>query len=73
MYLAKAYPSTERSRPFLEDITYMKLDEDCIQIETMFEEETVMQGRVLEVDFENSKVVVESFSKSAGGDRTRRK
>jgi len=73
MCLAKAYPSTERSRPFLENITYMKLDGDCAQIETMFAEETVIQGRVLEVDFENSKVIVEPFSKSAGGNRTGRK
>jgi len=70
MCLAKAYPNSERSRSFLENITYMKLNGDCIQIETMFGEETVIQGRVLEVDFENSKVIVEPFSKSAVVDRT---
>jgi predicted RNA-binding protein len=59
MCLAKAYPSTERNRLFLENITYMKLDGDCIQIETMFGEDTVIQGRVLEVDFENSKVILD--------------
>ena len=64
MCLAKAYPSTERNRSFLENITYMKLDGDCIQIETMFGQDTVIQGRVLEVDFENSKVIIEPFSKS---------
>ena len=69
MCLAKAYPSTERNRSFLENITYMKLDGDCIQIETMFGEETVIQGRVLEVDFENSKIIVEPFSRSAVADR----
>jgi predicted RNA-binding protein len=70
MCLAKAFPSTQRDRSFLENITYMKLDGDHIQIETMFGEETVIQGRVLEVDFENSRVIVEPFSKSAVGDRT---
>jgi len=70
MCLAKAYPNSERSRSFLENITYMKLNGDCIQIETMFGEETVIQGRVLEVDFENSKVIVEPFSKPALSDRT---
>ena len=69
MCLAKAYPNSERSRSFLENITYMKLNGDCIQIETMFGEETVIQGRVLEVDFENSKVIVEPFSKPALSDR----
>ena len=70
MCLAKAFPSTERTRSFLENITYMKLDGDCIQIETMFGEERVIQGRVLEVDFENSKVIIEPFSKSPVGNRT---
>jgi predicted RNA-binding protein len=68
MCLAKAYPSTERNRSFLENITYMKLDGDCIQIETMFGEEKVIQGRVLEVDFENSKVVLELSNMSSIGD-----
>ena len=70
MCLAKAYPSTERNRSFLENITYMKLDGDCIQIETMLGQETVIQGSVLEVDFENSKVIIEPFSKSPVGNRT---
>ena len=61
MCLVKAYPSTERAQSFLENITYMKLEEDRIHIETMFGEETVVHGRVLEVDFENSKVIVEHF------------
>jgi predicted RNA-binding protein len=69
MCLAKAYPSTERSRPFLENMTYMELDWDRIQIETMFGEETVIQGRILEVDFEDSKVIVEPFNRSAVGHR----
>ena len=69
MCLAKAYPNTERNRSFLENITYMKLDGDCIQIETMFGEETIIQGKVLEVDFENSKIIIQPFSKSTMGDR----
>jgi len=51
MCLAKAYPNTGMSEPIFENITYMKLNGDCIQIETMFGEETVIQARVLEVDF----------------------
>ena len=70
MCLAKAYASMERTRSFLENITYMKLDGDCIQIETMFGEETLIQGRALEVGFGNSKVIIETFSKSPVGNRT---
>jgi len=62
MCLAKAFQSTERNKSFLENITYMKLDGDCIQIETMFGEETVIQGRLIEVDFENSKVIVDFYN-----------
>jgi len=61
MCLAKVYRNTERDKSLLENITYMKLEEDRIQIETMFGEEMVIPGRVLEVDFENSKVIVEHF------------
>jgi predicted RNA-binding protein len=64
MCLAKAYQSTERNESLLENITYMKLDGDSIQIETMFGEETVIQGKVLEVDFENSKVVLDISNRS---------
>lgn len=69
MCLASAYLSAEGSRPFLENVTDIKLDGDDIQMETMFGEETVIQGRVLEVDFENSKIIVEPFSRSAVADR----
>jgi predicted RNA-binding protein len=68
MCLAKAFQSMERDRSFLENIAYMKLNGDCIQLETMFGEETVIQGRVLEVDFENSKVIVDLSSTSSNGD-----
>jgi len=69
MCLANAYLSAEASRPFLKNITDLKLAGDDIQMETMFGEETVIQGRVLEVDFENSKIIIQPFSKSAVGDR----
>ena len=52
MCLAKACLSNKRSESFLDNITYMKLDGGRIQIETMSGHETIIQGRVLEVDFE---------------------
>ena len=59
MCLAKAYQITDRDKSFLEDIVYMKVDGDQIKIETMFGEEMAIQGKVLEVDFEKSAVIVE--------------
>jgi len=70
MCLAKAYTNREMIEPILEDISHMDLDGKNIRMETMFGEETVIQGRVLEVDFENSKVIVVPFSKPSLGDRT---
>ena len=70
MCLAKAYTNREMIEPILEDISHMDLDGKNIRMETMFGEEKVIQGKILEVDFENSKVIVESFGKSAVDDRT---
>jgi predicted RNA-binding protein len=62
MCLANAYPNSRRSEPFLENITRMKLDGKRIRMETMFGEEKLIPGRVLEVDFENSRVIVDLYN-----------
>jgi len=63
MCLAKAYANREMFEPILENISHMDLDGKSIRMETMFGEERVISGRVLEVDFENSKIIVEYFDK----------
>ena len=62
MCLANAYPKEEMTEPILEDIAHMQLDGDRIRMETMFGEEKVILGKVLEVDFESSKVIVELYN-----------
>jgi predicted RNA-binding protein len=62
MCLAKAYTNTEMIEPILENISHMDLDSKSIRMETMFGEEKVIQGKVLEVDFENSKIIIELFN-----------
>jgi predicted RNA-binding protein len=64
MCLAKAYTNGEMIEPILENISHMDLEPESIRMETMFGEEKVIQGKVLEVDFENSKIIVEPFNKS---------
>ena len=59
MCLAKAYTNGEMVEPILENISHMDLDRKSVRMETMFGEEKIIFGRVLEVDFENSKVIVE--------------
>ena len=65
MCLAKAFTSKEMLEPILENISHMDLDGKSIRMETMFGEEKVIQGKILEVDFENSKIIVEPFNKPA--------
>ena len=70
MCLAKAYTNREMVEPILENINHINLNNKNIQMETMFGEEKVIQGKVLEVDFENSKIIVEPLSKPALGGST---
>ena len=70
MCLAKAYTNREMIEPIFENISHMDLDGKSIRMETMFGEKKVIQGKVLEVDFENSKIIVEPFNKSALGGST---
>jgi len=70
MCLAKAYTNREMIEPILENISHMDLDGKSIRMETMFGEEKVIQGKVLEVDFENSQIIVEPFNKSDPGGNT---
>ena len=62
--------NNEMIEPILENISHIDLDGKNIRMETMFGEETVIQGKIIEIDFENSKIIVESFNKPAMGDST---
>jgi predicted RNA-binding protein len=68
MCLAKAFTNREMIKPILENISHMDIDPKTIRMETMFGEQKVIQGKVLEVDFENSNIIVELFNKSPGGE-----
>ena len=61
MCLAKAFTNREMVEPILENISHMDLDDESIRMETMFGEERIIKGRVLEVDFENSKVIIDLY------------
>lgn len=68
MCLAKAYTNREMVVPILENISHMDLDGKSIRMETMFGEEKVIKGIVLEVDFENSKVILDISNILGEGD-----
>jgi predicted RNA-binding protein len=59
MCLAAAYVSTEGDEPILREIAHMTLDGDTIELETLFGESKVVQGRVKEIDFMKSAITIE--------------
>jgi len=66
MCLAKAYFNKSVDNPILQDIARMRLGDDRVELETLFGEEKVISGRVVEIDFSTSKILL---SKSAKADK----
>lgn len=58
MCLAKAYVSTWDYEPVLQDIAYMRLHDGKVELETLFGEEKVVPGGVIEVDFAASRILL---------------
>ena len=59
MCLATAYLNNGGEEPILRDIAHMRFDGDSVEMETLFGEEKVIPGRVLEVDFSSSKIILD--------------
>jgi predicted RNA-binding protein len=57
--LAKAYLNKQDNEPVLQDIAYMRLLDGQVELETLLGKENVIPGRVVEVDFANSKIFLE--------------
>jgi len=59
MCLAKVYETVESDKPVLEDIAYLVIEGDRVEISTLFGERRVFQGKVREIDFLKSRVQLE--------------
>ncbi len=59
MCMAKLYETTKGDQPILDDIAYIIVEGDRIEVETLFGERRVFQGKLREVDFIKSEVQVE--------------
>ena len=59
MCLAAAYRGIESDQPILKDIAHIRLQGDIVEVETLFGERKVLQGKVQEIDFMNSRIVME--------------
>jgi len=62
--LATAYLNEGSEEPILRDIAYMRFNGDRVEMETLFGEEQVILGRVLEIDFSTSKIILDQYSAS---------
>ena len=64
MCLAKAYTNKSTDKPVLENIAYMRLYDDRVELGTLFGEEKVISGRVVEIDFSTSQILLAELHKA---------
>ncbi|MFC1963882.1 CooT family nickel-binding protein [Chloroflexota bacterium] len=61
MCLAKAFVNNWSGQPVFQDIARMRINSNKVELETLFGEEKVVPGRVIEIDFTASKILVEKY------------
>jgi len=59
MCMAKLYEAKERDKPIVEDIARLTIADRQVEVETLFGEKKVFQGRVQQIDFLKSKIQLE--------------
>ena len=59
MCLAKAFVNNWSGQPVFQDIARMRINGNKVELETLFGEEKVVPGRVIEIDFTTSRILVE--------------
>jgi predicted RNA-binding protein len=59
MCMAKLYEAKEGDKPILEDIARLTIADRQVEVETIFGEKMVFQGRVRRIDFLKSQIQLE--------------
>jgi predicted RNA-binding protein len=59
MCMAKLYEAKEGDKPILEDIARLTIADRRIEVETLFGEKKVFQGKVRQIDFLKSQIQLE--------------
>jgi predicted RNA-binding protein len=59
MCMAKLYEAKEGDKPIVEDIARMTIADRQVEVETLFGEKRVFQGRVRQIDFLKSQIQLE--------------
>ena len=62
MCLSKLFLDRWSDTPVYEDIAHIHILEDRVQLETLLGEEKTVQGKVIEVDFTSSRILLETPS-----------
>ena len=57
--MAKLYKAKEGDKPILEDIARMTIADRRVEVETLFGEKRVFQGKVRQIDFLKSQIQLE--------------
>ena len=57
--MAKLYEAKEGDKPILEDIARMIIADRRVEVETLFGEKRVFQGKVRQIDFLKSQIQLE--------------
>jgi len=68
MCLAKAFANNWSEPPLFQDIARLRINGGKVELETLFGEEKVMLGRVIEIDFAASRILLgKSDERDNGG------
>jgi predicted RNA-binding protein len=59
MCMAKLYEAKEGDKPILEDIARLIIADRRVEVETLFGEKKVFQGKVRQIDFLKSQIQLE--------------
>jgi len=59
MCMAKLYEAKEGDKPIVEDIARMSINDRQVEVETLFGERMVFQGKVRQIDFLKSQIQLE--------------
>jgi predicted RNA-binding protein len=57
--MAKLYEAKEGDKPILEDIARLTIADRRVEVETLFGEKKVFQGKVRQIDFLKSQIQLE--------------
>jgi predicted RNA-binding protein len=59
MCMAKLYEAKEGDKPIVEDIARLTIADRRVEVETLFGEKRVFQGKVRQIDFLKSQIQLE--------------